>query len=256
MLNKYINNNCIFFLKKNGKYKYYPTFINNNEILCVINKKQNLGTETNFPKLIGRNEDDILKKLIIFYIAQKKDLKYIKIKGTKNIYYFNQDKIDILYFIIYLQKNYYKLYGKNIITDFKLFFLTGKLFYPKMSNTDHLIALFYQYYRFFLSEKYKINLNDFANYHDSYLYLKKKGYISYYYNKFGPKIIKNYNKLKENITKTDDYKKFIENNKIKILSFKDLNLLKLIDKYVSNKFNKELIKTNFIKLTKNFTKKI
>ena len=247
---------CYSYLNKEGKFIYYKTN-NDNQYLCVINNILLYGVN-NFPNLIGRNEDTILKKLLILNYAKINDLQYIV----------NDDKTTIIFFT---------KANKDIIIKIKIFALLYENINPSEQNDiesygriytilrlqtkdvhKHLILnyIFYTFYIIFIKDeikqKYGVKLDDFPNYHELYLFLKKKGYVNIFYNEYSKIIInsyKKYIKLYNNISTHKKYDKLKIKYEKKIKNFSDLNILDIIDKNVNEKFNKKYIKEKFIELT-------
>jgi hypothetical protein len=257
---------CKYFLKKNGKYIYYPTNLHD-DILCLLNNFKKISL-VKFPLLIGKNEDQIIEKLLILQYLKKQNFKYVKTINKKNneknnyyIYIFNEKNIDLYYFILYLKKiikekkvfNYY--YG-NTLKILTTQFMYIKMISPSYNNNKILIQIFYKYYLPLLSKelhsKYNLNSVDFANYNDVYLFLKKHGYVDKYYNNYSKIILKNYKKYYNKIVNDSNFEKF-KNKKLKnIKNFSDLNILELVDKYVNKKFNINCIKNKFIEIIQKY----
>ena len=249
---------CDFFLKKNGKLKYLPIY-DYSKYLFII-KKIMIETYIKFPDLNGKNEDEIIKKLRILNYCKNFNLKYVKINNN-NIFIFNDDVkgikdvvINIL-FLGYLadvnlkaKKYFYETLDKTLITTFML----HKCALNKISDKNILIIIFYQKFIYLdefkedLMKNHNVTLANFSNYEELYKFLKKNGYVNKFYNVYAPKMINNYKKF---YNKLKSYKELLDykiekENEIK--NFKDIDLLKLVDYYVNNKFNKEYIKNKFI----------
>jgi hypothetical protein len=124
-----INNNdfkinklyCNIFLKKNGKVIFIKDLYD--PYLCILNNKIKI-QYTLFPLLNYTNNNEILKKLIILYLIQIKDFKYIKIKfifdkkiinKDYGIYLFDKNNINNTLFIIFLLKINY-LYNIFVVS--------------------------------------------------------------------------------------------------------------------------------------------
>jgi hypothetical protein len=76
--------------------------------------------------------------------------------------------------------------------------------------------------------------------------------VEKYYNYYAKKMINNYNKFYKKMKENDEidiYKKTMIKD---IKNFKDINLMKLIDKYINNNFNKEYIKNKFIEIKEKY----
>jgi hypothetical protein len=264
ILNLNINKlQCKYYLSKNGKIKFLPKIYDS--YLCMIDNI-NLISIITFPYLYDKDEDSIIKKLVILYIIQKKEFKYIKINkfitssNNYEIYLFDESKKDVVLEIMFFSfitktkemDNYY--YGTRV-NSLSTSFMIHKLLY-NMTNKDLLIFVFFSSYiqmiRNNIYYKYNKELNDFRNYNYLYIFLKKNGYVDKYYNFYAVRMIKNFNKFYKKIINHPEIKEFKNQNKQKIKDFKKINLIKLIDKYVNNKFNKENIKNKFIQLIEKY----
>jgi hypothetical protein len=256
------NNNCLFYLKKNGKIIYYPINKNNN-YLCILNDNLNIISQY-FPLLEGKNESEILQKLIILKYLQNSDTKYFIFKFKKEtnndyIYTFKEKNIEkfiIYYYYSHNIKKYTSL--KNQIEEYLAFcYIINKLLYKRITDNKIFIKLFYEKYILIIKEeiynKYKISLNNFPNYNKLYLFLKDKGYVEYYYNIITKKIVKISKKIeKKFILNKLDYEKF-KLKKIKLIkNYKDIDLFELIDKHLNKKFDKTSIKNKFIAICKKY----
>ena len=145
---------------------------------------------------------------------------------------------------------------KDVINFLTIGYINRKYTYSDMNDKRIFIFLFYKIYIHSISTelyiKYGVHLLDFSNYNKLYIFLKKEGYVDKYYNKIVPKIIKNYNKVYKKFAddvRLGDFKKAITK---KIKSFKNMNILKLIDKDVHPNFNKEYIKNKFIEIIEKY----
>ena len=256
---------CNYFLKKNGKYIYYPFNIYE-DFLCVLNNFKRISI-VQFPLLIGKNEDQIIKKLLILQYAKKGDFKYVKTYNKSSeldnywVYIFNEKNIDSYYFFLYLKKirkekkidDYY--YGTTIKT-LTTIFMYLKVISPTSTNNKLFIEIFYYDYLRILSEelynKYNVIPSDFSNYHDIYLFLKKHGYVDKFYNVYSKIILKDYKKHYNKIINDPNFEKFKKKKLKNLKNFADLNILDLVDKYVNTKFNKNYIKNKFIEIVQKY----
>jgi hypothetical protein len=266
---------CKHLLKKNGKLRYLgKDFFHYyyNATLCIYKDIQKINI-INFPWLYEKNENDIVQKLYIYFLMQKKNLKYFldspshfKYNKDNWIILFDEKNNDSLleyYFLAGLKKKdniynyFYKNLSKKLITAFIIY---KKFLCRKFSNDKILIFLFYNKYIYLiedeLEKKYKKRLNHFENFNKVYIFLKEKGYVDKYYNYYSIKMIKYYrtyyNRFKyyfQTFPYLDEYKAYI---KKKTKNFNEIDLLKVIDKYVHKRFNKEYIKNKFIEITKNY----
>ena len=258
---------CNYFLKKNGKIIYIPKFFLQ-YFICIINKKI-FAEIIQFPYIYGKDEDNLIKHLLLLnYIKLNYNLKYIKLYNDKNdnhIYLYNSDIkgiedviINLLFYkdILIKNKNIKQYFTGNLIKLLTTQFMILKKS-TKLSNKDILIRIFYQTYIKSdeinnLLKKYNKNINVFSNYNQLYIFLKKYGYVNKFYHIYAPKIINKYNIF---------YKKIINDKRInqykikkmkEIINFKDVDLIKIIDININNKFNKKYIKNKFIELTKKY----
>ena len=255
-------NNCSYFLKKNGTFIYYPVYINNNYI-CILNNYLNLDVSF-FPILKGKDENDILNRLLILKFLQNNDVKYYLSKSThkkpiKQIWTFKEKNIEIFTEYLFYIKNIKKIingkYDSNNLLAYN--YILNKLVYNKLSDNKNFIQLFYKIYinliKKDLFDKYNISYNNFSNYNKLYLFLKKNGYVNYYYKSIMPKIIKLSKKL-ENKFKSDkiNYDKFKDKKIQLIKNYRDIDLFKLINTDLNKKFDKTSIKNKFIELCKKY----
>lgn len=251
---------CNFFLKKNGKIikeYYYSDYLYNN-YLCISNNIKYVGI-IQFPKLYGKNENEIIKKLLILNYIQKKDMKYIQIKknidddGNSSIYFFNDEHKDLALTIYFFQKSKY-LNISTMIKSLTLSYILLKLVYNNLTNTKIFTNIFYSTYlnniRKEIYTKFNKKLSDFSNFNNLYIFLKKKGYVDTFYNVYKPEILKNYKKIYDELINNPKLIPFKKNKLKNIKNFRDIDLLELVDKYVNNNFNKIYIKNRFIELSK------
>lgn len=266
----YLNKNfCSYQLKKNGTFKYQVTYLNQyNKYICLINDKIIFYLDKfNFPILLGIHEDEIIKELLIIKQIKNADIKYINIKNKdKNILLFKdtpiikENLLNVLSLIhIYLNKykypEKYEYFFGNIEKDLCSQFILTKYF-NNDTNKNILIVIFYDYFIFLiqpeLHKKYNKILSDFENYNKLYLFLKENGYVDKYYNYYSPIMIKNYKKFYSKLDKDTDLLKY-KNKMVKnIKDFKSIDIFELIDKKVSDNFNKDYIKNKFIELCKKY----
>lgn len=269
--NTYDKNVCSCELKKNGFYKYKITYLNNfNKYICLINDKIIfLVNNFNFPSFIGINEDEIIKQLLIIKYIQKSNIKYINTKNKfNNILIFkdtiiNREVLVNIMSLFYIYKNKekypekYKYFFGNIKKDLCYSFMINKYF-TNDTNKNILIGIFYNEYIFTdfikneLHKKYNKSLFDFDNYNQLYLFLKEKEYVDKYYNYYAPLMIKNYKKIYLKLNDDNDLLKYKNTLLKQIKDFEDLDMFELIDKKVSNNFNKDYIKNKFIELCKKY----
>jgi hypothetical protein len=272
--NKFINNKfknnllsiptylCKFYLKKNGKQIFLPQPYYN--YLCILNNSLNFYL-SDFKHLLlySKNEDEIINKLLILYKIQKENFKYIKLPLPLNKIFiiFNDDNQENMlnhFFFSNINKKLNNFYLKTLINRLSASYMLDIFMYNN-NNKKTLIRIFFRYYIHDpyiiqdMHKKYNKKIDDFPNYNSLYIFLKKNGYVDKYYNIYAPKMIKNYNKFfnlllaQPNI---DNFKKEVINDDIK--KFSDINLLKVVDKHVSNIYNKTYIKNKFTEIIKKY----
>ena len=184
--------------------EYRTNYKNNNVLITKLNIKSD---ETQ--KIIKK----IFNKLV--------KLKYYISTNKNNIYIYLPKNLNKLAKYNYLMENEYNFKSKKLIKKLAVVFKIYKLRFPKLSNKDLFIQIFYAYYIISLVNeiytKYKINLiNDFDNYHEVYKFLKEKKYVKKYNEKIVPKIkkkVKSINHLlKQKSEKIKNIKDNIEKN--------------------------------------------
>jgi len=136
--------------------------------------------------------------------------------------------------------------------------MVNKTLYLNKSDKKILIYIFYGDYikdEEFQNDLFKNHgkkLGDFTNNNKLYLFLKKHGYVDNFYKIIAPKIIKNYSKFMNKILTHPGIDEFKKNTQKKIKKFSSINLLKLVDKYVSDRLNKIYIKNKFTEIIKKY----
>ncbi len=271
-------NDCKPFIDKEGEIIRSSKKIDRNykNLICIMKGKIKF-TDINFPYLYG-NENLILKKLLIIKKAQEENLKYFykPIRNTINkddypdnsIFVFydeNLEKALYMEFLPYIKNIdelfYREFYPKdetkeeNLIKYFATLGMKYKLSFLKISDEELLSLLFYHKYIFFIQKelikKYGHSLKDFQNYHQLYLYLKSKGYIKLFFNKYGPKIIKLIPDYIKKIKNHSMFNIFVEDiRKKEVKNFKDLSIFDLIDEYVPDYIDKKILWQNYNNLIK------
>lgn len=255
---------CKFFLKKNGKIIYLP--INNfySNYLCTV-KKIIIATPIIISNAYyGKDEDDIVKKLVLLENIKNNNLKYIIINEDL-IYLFNNNvknatnivtNLLFLSYIVQVDKKMNDYFYGNILKTLTTSFMISKIRTRLISNKKILIYIFYDVYIFSdefkddFKKKYDKTINDFPNYHELYLFLKKTGYVNKFYNNYSIKILNNYKKFYKKILEDERLNEYKIKTEKAIKNFDDLDLLKIIKVSINNKFNKKYIKNKFIELTK------
>ena len=284
---KCIPKDCtLYYLTKNGsliksKKSYLVNYLS---LLNLINNIQSYAY-IKFPLLLGRNEKDILDKLIILnQCAQEKIVFYIEnfLFRTNSINskyedIYNKTKVVHLVFLKHSNiDNFVKVYfynecekgnikdlkinPKNIEEKISYTYFTYSLFtYDKPKDEDISVRLFYGVYIYLireeLIEKYNIDIKDIniiSNYEKLYILLDKLGYVKKFYKSIYPKIKRNASKVEKKITSHPQYielLKYFHSYKPfedKILfDIQDIDIDRLIDVHVGEHWNKKWIKDQF-----------
>lgn len=273
-----INIKCDYDLKKDGSMKNRTILNDYKKILCII-KDNILFEDITIPldKIYGRNENEILYNLLIFKYAQKKDLKYLKYK--KVIYIFYEKNMSNLFLQLYWYNSLYNnkefayFYGYKKINLKKLLssvYFDYKLRYINQYDNQIFIRIFYDTYVGFMLKNLKKSFNDFPNYHELYLYLKKKNLVKKYYTYYVPIMKHSFNKFYKRILKDPlNFELYKRDESKKIKSFCDIDINKIIknlDKHrIKQTINKQIInkqtsekipKKKIYSIKKTFTKLI
>jgi hypothetical protein len=270
-------NQCSSCFSKNGNFLFYP-FNYYNIFYCILNKIV-YSKVIYFPYLYGKNEDEIVKELLILeYFKKKSVLNFIiynkKLQSknnTQKIILFNNSVKDIIpiisfiYFVSYDKKLFSFIKKKYQFSFLIINFIIIRLKYSnKISNIKIFTEIFFNLFsnknkskfkeiNLFL-KKFNINLKEIPNYKELYKILKKIGFVKYYYNTIVPYILKHYKNITKFYFNSNTLKnkvKNILNNNI-INNFKDIDIFQFIKNNVNNKYNKKYIKNKFIELSKKY----
>lgn len=222
-------------MKKNGKLKKYVNttdkYLNNLE--CLLNNKSLFYEESkvefntnNDNSLIyihkNTKHDKEITEVLLELEKQKFNILFYK-KETgnmsfyKNIYIYNKKNINKIVEYIYIKRFICSSNSHDIIIKMAEEYKISKIRYPHIVDNNVFVQLFFSYYVKSLiveiKEKYDIDLIlDFSNFNELYIFLKRKGYVTKYYNEIIYKI-KDYIKVIDKILKKDK-------NKIDILKKK------------------------------------
>ena len=236
-------------IKKDGTFEYQISFQEKNiyEVNCLLKNKilfyKNIiliNYKNNYKKIyININQDSYIKGAIQIYFLSKLKYKIISYKygneQESTYYYFYRDENynDILKYIYVLkyinEQDFENNYSKNMNVFIKYmaiqYYLCKLKFKNNVTNTDFFIAIFFRFYILALKDeivkKYGINVVlDFSNYHNIYLFLKEKNYVSIFYKKIKKEIIQEYNKFKIFMK---DKENIILNEVSKMIRVNDLN---------------------------------
>ena len=232
-------------IRKNGTFKNYYSYIEMNtyDINCLI-KNIILFINVKEDNLKYSNKKIPHKRLrnMQLYILGKLDFKYsIYKKNIDNvneyIFYKKNNYNDILLYIYILNKYKYNFINKNkdFIKKMAIEYYLFKIkFKNNISDNEFFIAIFFNFYikqiKDEIIKKYGMDITyDFKNYHEIYIFLKKKNYINKFYTTIKKNIITEYNRIKKKISLELE-----QNNSI-------INLIKthLIQFSLKNKLNKK-----------------
>lgn len=230
----------LYYLNKLGNYidtnKTY--LVNYLQLLNLVNNIQSYAY-IRFPLLYGRNEKDILDKLIIlnqctqeriiFYIENYLPENNKKSNSTLNDIYDKNKPIWLVFLKHSNIDNFVKAYfcnecekrniknvkinPKNIEEKISYYYFTQSLMtYDKPNDEIISVQLFYVFYIYLireeLIEKYNIDIKDtniISNYSKLYLLLDKLGYVKKFYKTIYPKIKRNASKIEKKITSHPQY---------------------------------------------------
>ena len=260
-----------FFIKKDGKINFkLNKYIQEIGIKGVIMKYYNFDY-VKFPNLIKNNnisnigmEYNLNLLLLYNYFKQNKNLYYIDYLDDKHKIVFLKNNIDYVTKFLYIKKQIYenkKIFKteeyniNNNIIKIIVEYINQLLLHNKkyLNNNEIYIKLFYQYYLRNIETEIYLLYNkkycDFANYRTLYIFLKKKGYVDYYYKKLVPIIKKYYKKILNNID-FSGLKKFKKEFIKDIKPFSKININKIIDDNYTNKKQNKIIKDKLKELTK------
>jgi hypothetical protein len=270
---KYKKNNIYKYqLNKNGKINIYSHKYNQEiGIKGVITKYYNFDyiklpppnlIKNNKSKFITDHNIDLL--LLYSYFIKNKNLYYIDANITNKYIIFLKNNIDNVLKYLYIKQNidkHKKIFKSNEyninnkIIKFMIQYIYLDLIHNKKytTNNEIYVKLFYQHYlKNIKSEIYLLynkKYSDFANYRELYSFLKKKGYVDYYYKKLVPITKKYYKRILNNIdfSKLKEFKKqFIK----KMKPFSKININKIINECYTNKKQNKIIKDKLKELMK------
>ena len=201
-------------LKKNGTFNKYFFMKDKyfNELECFFKKKTLFIMTNKRMEVYSKTKEDViplfnyLKKLTSFNLTLYSD----------SIYYFYYEKKDLDLFSKYLYLMDTLDYVKdNWLKRAGIQYSMIKIKLPNIKEKQIFIELFYRYYAPSLlneiKEKFGINILNFNNYHELYIFLDKKGYVKKYYQQVIDDIKKEANNIEKSIEQKeiDKFKKKI-----------------------------------------------
>ena len=232
-------------IKKDGTFKHQIFFLEKKiyEINCLLKNKVLFYTNILYYKKLSVNINSYsyITQGIQSYILSRLKYKIIsyrnKNKNDQEItdYYIYKDEnyneiLKYIYALKYInEQDFENNYTKNMNIFIKYmgiqFYLCKLKFKSNVTNADFFIAIFFKFYILALKDeiikKYGANvILDFSNYHNIYLFLKEKNYVSLFYKKVKKEITKEYNKFKNFIK---DKENIIFSEIPKMIRVNDLN---------------------------------
>ncbi len=264
-------NDCKYFIEKDGHMRRFSKDVGGlyMNCLCMIQHKCNFDLFP-FPYLYG-DETRVVKKLLILHKMQEEGIQYILIRKKDKESNFPDYKIYLLWpeyirdlcvfrfltnFIHIKDPTFFKPYSLNNKTKEEynnLILVVNGIFiklYKKTSSDDILTILFYSQYikliKTELIEKYGIHMNNFQNYHELFVFLKKKGYVTHFYKKMGPKILKKIDTSIQLIQNHSLFDSYVKQYQRKMKPLSQMKIPKLLDQFLPKIMNKEKIYKTFL----------
>lgn len=264
-------NDCKYYIENDGKMRHFSkdvgaTYV---QFLCMLQKKCNFDLFT-FPYLYG-DETRVIKKLLILHQMQEEGIYYILVRKKNKESHFPDHKVYLLWpeFIRSLCTYRFLIdfIHKKDPVFFKPFSLENRTFeenqylilsvygifiklYKNISSDEILTILFYsRYIKLIQSElvqKYGVHMNDFENYHQLYLFLKKKGYIRHFYKKMGPIILQKIDESIKLIQNHNLFDSYVNQYQRKMKPLRQMKIPKLLDQFLPKMMNKEKIYQSFL----------
>lgn len=273
---KLSKDDCKYYIKKDGNIRKFKKNIGTKyqHLLCLLKNKSKFDRIT-FPYLYG-NEDRVLKKLVIIHqLQQHKDIKYLIVQDKKNSDFpdFTMMILREKYLKEYCISNFlYEYARKNDKEFYNMFFgdteseeglirtitansIQFKLYLTTISNQELLIRIFYALYvKYYLNkdliQKYGKDLKDFHNYHELYIFLRKKGYVKKFYQVYGPQILRLIPRFISFIENHPDFDKYMIQTKRKMKNFNKLSVPKLLNQFLPKMMDKDKIYLDYLKLVR------
>ena len=242
---------CSYYIDKYGKILYIPNYFS--EMWCLL-KSSLYKTDFNFTILNGIDEDEIVKKLLVFVFLKHNNMIYYKETKKSNTIILLNNNIKNINNIDLVSNYLLTLYDKtdNLLYLYAYF---RTIYSNKIKNKDILIEIFYKY---FINRKgllnLHINIDNISNYQELLKILKRKKIIDQFYNVYGKYMINMYKDIYNNIVNNMLFKKHKKIHIRKYKSLKDININTIINKYIDNSFNKKYIKSELKRLSKIYIK--
>ena len=224
-------------IKKDGTFKYSINFDKKHYIdtYCLFNDKISfLLIDRSLPENNKKNNqlNNNIEELNIFNKQAKQykshakwdhisvgDYSYLfKIQYEEKVknYIYIHEKILPSLLQKYDKHEKANIHNKTFLDILTYYFYLYKLQFFKTNNHKIFVVLFFANYIKLIKEelydKYKINITmNIKNYHQLYLFLKEKKYVSYYYDVIVKEISKNYKKIHKKGISSKKINLFLEN---------------------------------------------
>jgi hypothetical protein len=264
-------NDCKYHIENDGKMRRFSKDIGHIYMSCLCMLFKNIHFDLfAFPYLYG-DETRVIKKLLILHQMQEEGIYYIIYKKKDKESHFPDYKVYLLWpeFIrslctyrfltdyihkkdpvffksFSLENKTFEEYQYLILTAFGMFI---KL-YKDISSDEILTILFYSRYvkliQSELVEKYGVYMNDFENYHQLYLFLKKNGYVRHFYKKMGPIILQKIDESIKLIQNHPLFDSYVNQYQRKMKPLRQMKIPKLLDQFLPKMMNKEKIYKSFL----------
>ena len=265
-------NDCKYWIEKDGKMRRFSKDVGATymEFLCMLQKKYYFNGFI-FPYLYG-DDTRVIKKLLILHKMQEEGIYYIIDKKKEKDSHFPDYQVYLLWpefirslctfrfltnFIHTKDSSFFKKANlqeskstlDNHIILLSVYGIFIKL-YKQISSFDILTILFYSRYIKLIQpelvEKYGVHMNDFENYHQLYLFLKKKGYVKNFYQKMGPIILQKINDSISLIQNHPLFDSYVNQYQRKMKPLRQMQIPKLLDKFLPKMMNKEKIYQSYL----------
>jgi hypothetical protein len=269
---QFTKNDCKYFIEKDGKMRRFSKDVGATYMKCLCMLKKVFHFDLyEFPYIYG-DETRVIKKLLILHQMQEEGIYYILVRKKDKESHFPDYKVYLLwpefirslctyrFLTDYIHKKDPSFFQKanlqesksisdNHIILLSVFGIFIKL-YKDISSDEILTILFYTRYikliQSELVEKYGVHMNDFQNYHQLYLFLKKKGYVRHFYQKMGPIIIQKIDESIKLIQNHPLFDSYVNQYQRKMKPLRQMKITKLLDQFLPKMMNKEKIYQSFL----------
>jgi hypothetical protein len=270
-------NDCKYFIEKDGHMRRFSKDVGGiyMNYLCILQKKVKFDLSA-FPYLYG-DETRVIKKLLILHKMQEEGIYYIIYKKKDKESHFPDYKIYLLWpefirslctyrfltdFIHKKDPVFFKSFSleNRTFVEYQYLILTAFGIFIKLckdiSSDEILSILFYSRYikliQSELVEKYGVHMNDFENYHQLYLFLKKNGYVKHFYKKMGPIILQKIDESIKLIQNHPLFDSYVNQYQRKMKPLRHMKIPKLLYQFLPKMMNKEKIYESFLSYIRKF----